>query len=240
VTVLYKATPEVHSLRGAIAGFRYLSAYGPFRSLLDVGAGPGTWMSAAHLAGVPDILGIDISNSTPEDNILSECTYKILDASYPFDLRRRFDCVICLEVAEHMEEQSAETLVSSLCRHGDLIFFSAARPGQFGQNHINCQWPSYWQGLFNKEGFRCIDDVRWRMWYDRDVEPWYRQNIFRAVRDSMAAGSEGRIPAVVHPEMLNLSLNDNSSNEQTSNVSYRNRILGSVKAIITKVIASVE
>lgn len=240
MTVIYKATPDVHSLRGAVAGFRYLSAYGPFRSLLDVGAGPGTWMTAARLAGIPNVWGIDISKSAPDDNILRECNYEVLDASQPFDLRRTFDCVICLEVAEHMEEQSAKTLISSLCRHGDLIFFSAARPGQFGQNHINCQWPSYWQGLFNDEGFRCVDDVRWRMWSDRDVESWYRQNMFRAVRDSMAAGSEARIPAVVHPEMVNLSLSGDSSHSQDARVSYRSRVLGSVKAIIAKVTANLE
>jgi SAM-dependent methyltransferase len=217
VTVTYKPTPEVHSLHGAIAGFRHLSAFGPFRSLLDVGAGSGTWMSAAHLAGVPDVWGTDISKSTPDDNILRACTFEVHDASTPFDLHRTFDCVICLEVAEHLCEQSAKTLISSLGRHGNLVFFSAARPGQFGQDHINCQWPSYWQDLFNAEGFRCIDDVRWRMWSDPDIEPWYRQNMFRAVRDSMLAGSEPRIPSVVHPEMLSLRLESNRNSKKVEN-----------------------
>ena len=233
MTFAYKVTPEVHTLRGAIAGFRYLSTYGPFRSLLDVGAGPGTWMSAARLAGVSDVCGIDISNSASNDNILKECRYEVLDASGPFDLHRKFDCLICLEVAEHLEEQSAKVLVSSLCRHGDMIFFSAAQPGQFGQNHLNCQWPSYWQELYNAEGFRCVDDVRWRMWCDPDIEPWYRQNMFRVVRDSMAAGSEPRIPAVIHPEMLNLNIG--SSDSQDTKLSYRSRVFKSVKAMVSKV-----
>ena len=75
MTVIYKVTPGIHSLGGAVAGFRYLSAYGPFRSLLDVGAGPGTWMTAAKLVGIPNVWGIDISKSTREDNIFSECNY---------------------------------------------------------------------------------------------------------------------------------------------------------------------
>jgi SAM-dependent methyltransferase len=237
VTVTYKPTPEVHSLRGAVSGFRYLTAYGPFQSVLDVGAGPGTWMSAARLAGVQIVKGVDISKSAPDDDILRECTYDILDVSQPFDLCRRFDCVICLEVAEHLEEQSAITLVSSLCRHGDLIFFSAAGPGQFGQNHINCQWPNYWQRLFNAEGFRCIDDVRWRMWTDHDVEPWYRQNMFRAVRDSLAAGSEPRIPSVVHPEMMNLPLEPNADH-QAESPAHGLGLLRSVKAVIGRLTAA--
>jgi hypothetical protein len=237
VTATYKATPEVHSLRGAVAGFRYLTAYGPFRSVLDVGAGLGTWMAAAHLAGIPEVWGTDVVKNTPDDNILSACTFKLHDASMPLNLQRTFDCVICLEVAEHLGEESAETLIGSLCRHATLVFFSAACPGQFGQNHINCQWPIYWQRLFNAEGFRCIDDVRWRMWNDHDVEPWYRQNMFRAVRDSLAAGSEPRIPSVVHPEMLNLPLEPNK-NHQVGNATQGLGLLRSAKAVIRRLTAA--
>ena len=194
-------------------------------------------MRAAHLAGVPDVWGADTFKSVTDDTILRSCSFEIIDASEPFDLHRKFDCVICLEVAEHLQERSARTLVASLCKHGDVVFFSAARPGQFGQNHINCQWPSYWQELFNAEGFRCIDDVRWRMWCDRDVESWYRQNMFRAVRDSTGAGSEARIPAVVHPEMLSLSLSGSSSNGQNTKLPYRSRVLELVKEMISRVTA---
>jgi len=237
VTAIYKPTPEVHSLHGAVSGFRYLNAYGPFQSVLDVGTGLGTWMAAAHLAGVPDVWGTDVEKNTPDDNIFGSCKFKLHDASTALNLDRNFDTVICLEVAEHLGEESAETLIRSLCRHTNLVFFSAACPGQFGQNHINCQWPSYWQRLFNDEGFRCIDDVRWRMWTDGEVETWYRQNIFRAVRDSQAAGSEPRIPAVVHPEMVNPLLEPNS-NHRAKSAAHTLHLLRSAKAVIRRVAVS--
>lgn len=202
MTVQYEHLQGVHSLRGAVAGFRYLSAYGPFQSVLDVGAGTGTWMAAAYMAGIRDVWGIEAAEPAYRESVIENCRLEICDLSEPVDLKRSFDCVICLEVAEHLEKKLARTVVSSLCRHGDLIFFSAAMPGQFGQGHVNCEWPYYWQALFNAEGFRCTDDIRWKIWDDGAIEPWYRQNMFRAIRDANTAGSEPRIASVVHPDML--------------------------------------
>jgi hypothetical protein len=159
-------------------------------------------MSAAHGAGVRDIWGIDRVEPPFSEPLVGDGRFLLHDLSQPFNLNRMFDCVICLEVAEHLEESSANTLIESLCRHGNFIFFSAASPGQGGQNHVNCQWPTYWQSLFNVQGFVCTDDVRWSMWHDAKVEPWYRQNIFRAVRDPSIAGTEPRIASVVHPDMF--------------------------------------
>jgi hypothetical protein len=104
-------------------------------------------------------------------------------------------------VAEHLPEGSASVLVRSICAHADLVFFSAAAPGQQGQNHINCQWPKYWQGLFNDCGYVCDDSVRWNLWEVKEVEPWYRQNVFCATYSPDFAGTEVRIRSVIHPEM---------------------------------------
>jgi 2-polyprenyl-3-methyl-5-hydroxy-6-metoxy-1,4-benzoquinol methylase len=234
MNVVYEHTRAVHSFDGAVAGFHYLSTYGPFGSLLDVGAGTRTWMGAAHGAGVSDIWGIDGVEAPFSEALVAGSKFQLRDLSEPFDLNRMFDCVICLEVAEHLEESSANTLIASLCRHGNLIFFSAATPGQGGQNHANCQWPAYWQSLFNAQGFVCTDDVRWRMWHDADIEPWYRQNIFRAVRDPSIAGSEPRIASVVHPAMLAPYLNYHASVE-AGTLPLRWYLNMPVRAIIRKV-----
>lgn len=202
MNVNYKHHRQLHSLEGAVAGFKHVARFGPYQSLLDVGAGTGTWMKAAEEAGVADVFGLDGIDATGRDFWCRREKFLVHNLSQPFDLQRRFDCVICLEVGEHLHKSAANTLVSSLCRHADLIFFSAAIPGQFGQNHVNCQWPDYWQSLFNARGFACFDDVRWDMWRDPAIEPWYRQNMFRAVHRPDAAGSEPRISSVVHPWML--------------------------------------
>jgi hypothetical protein len=128
--------------------------------------------------------------------------------SEPVDLGRRFSAAICLEVAEHFEADSGKHLIQTLTKHADFVLFSAACPGQTGQHHVNCQWPAYWQELFNQCGYVCSDEVRWRIWEDSRVEPWYRQNLLIARRDPTQAGKEPRIRAVLHPEIAKLILRE--------------------------------
>lgn len=118
-----------------------------------------------------------------------------------WDLARKFDLVICLEVAEHLLQSSARPFIASLTRHSDSVVFSAAVPGQVGQGHINCQWPTYWQSLFNECGYECLDVFRHSLW-DLDIqEYWYKQNMFLARRNPDVAGSEERLLSLVHPQL---------------------------------------
>ena len=105
-------------------------------------------------------------------------------------------------MAEHLDERNSRLLIETLTSHSDEIVFSAACPRQRGQHHVNCQWPAYWQELFNACGFSCSDAIRWRIWNETGVDVWYRQNMFVASRDGPGAGKEERLRAVVHPEFL--------------------------------------
>jgi SAM-dependent methyltransferase len=171
-------------------------------SLLDVGCGAGTWLRAAAELGISDLCGIDGVVLAPERLHVARELIRSLDLSKAFFTGRCFDILLCLEVGEHLPDNSAPILISSLVAHSDKIIFSAACPGQAGQHHINCQWPSYWQHLFNAKGFACDDLVRWQIWDDERIEPWYRQNMFVARRDGNLAGREPRIRSVIHPSLL--------------------------------------
>ena len=82
------------------------------------------------------------------------------DLTHPLQLDRQFDLVLSLEVAEHIPAGRAATFIDSLVRHGDAILFSAAIPRQGGEQHINCQWPSWWAELFTQRGYQTFDLVR--------------------------------------------------------------------------------
>jgi len=200
--IQYSHDANLHTILGAKTALGCLFGDMPPNSLLDVGCGTGTWLVAALELGVKEIYGIDGVPLADNALLFPREFFRVADLSDPIDLGRTFDLVLCLEVAEHLSANSAPSLVATLVLHSNRILFSAACPGQQGQHHVNCQWPQYWQELFNNHGYACDDTFRWEIWDIPEIEPWYRQNVFTAVRDPARAGKERRIKAVVHPEMF--------------------------------------
>lgn len=180
------------------------------RSVLDVGCGVGHFLRAFQEAGVADIKGID-GDYVPADQLVVDAGhFAPVDLKQAFDLRRQYDLVLSLEVAEHLPADAAAGFVQSLVRHGDLILFSAAVPHQGGTHHVNEQWPSYWSQLFAGHGYRAYDVLRPALWGDAEIAWWYRQNLLLFVKDSAKArvarlaGVEPSDPVAldrVHPEL---------------------------------------
>ena len=176
-------------------------------TVLDVGCGVATWLAAARTLGVRELLGID-GDHVPRDRLCVEPEHFLArDIAEPFDLGRRFDLVVCVEVAEHLALEAASNIVDSLTRHGDLVLFSAAAPYQGGTDHRNENWLEFWARLFAERAYEPVDTLRARIWSDSEIAWWYRQNIvlFRA-----KAAAERILPGVAavaaqtrfHPEFL--------------------------------------
>ncbi len=150
--------------------------------VIDVGCGLGTWLSVLKEHGIDDVWGIDGEwvNKTmleiPEDRFLA------LDLEKPFALDDQFDLVICLEVAEHLSQESADIFIESLTKLGSVILFSAAIPFQGGDNHLNEQWPEYWVRYFSDRDYLVVDCIRKKIWYSENVDWWYSQNILIFVK----------------------------------------------------------
>lgn len=175
-------------------------------SVLDVGCGLGNWAFTAKKLGVSMIMGIDGDYVNRSLLKIQEQEFKGIDLRKPFDLNRKFELVICLEVAEHLPKESAETFIESLVNHADVILFSAALPGQGGQFHINEQWPSYWQKIFQSHEYQMIDFFRNKIWNNSKIDPWYRQNLFLVVKKGHALdiNDATEIQSYIHPEMFTL------------------------------------
>jgi SAM-dependent methyltransferase len=179
-----------------------LCAQLPLSSVLDVGCGLGGWLAAFARQGVPDIVGVDGPHVDRSALAIPQSSFIAHDLSEPLDLGRRFDLVVSIEVAEHLPGELAPRFVADLCRHGDLVLFSAAIPFQGGIGHVNEQWPSYWADFFGDQGFEPIDAVRAHIWDDERIVYWYKQNILLYARHGAILGlAPAALPAldVVHP-----------------------------------------
>lgn len=200
------------------------------RGVLDVGAGEGHWLDAAHALwpGIPT-LGLDLverqdtfplvtfwdADGDVEMPLLAgpHATEKREDG-FPATAHSRWPLVLCLEMAEHVKPETGDKLIAELCRVAERVAFSAAIPGQGGDGHVNEQWPSYWGERFNRHGFFLTDPWRLALWGDERVEPWYRQNLLLAqpatlFRDGRVSGSLANMAqphALVHPAVFQAKL----------------------------------
>jgi SAM-dependent methyltransferase len=146
------------------------------REVLDVGCGQGAWLCVWQELGVAQVTGVDGDYVDRSRLLFPAESFVPNDLSDVFDLGRRFDFAMSLEVAEHLPAASAAGLVDSLVRHSDRILFSAAQKGQGGDNHVNEQGLEYWRELFARHGYIPIDYVRPRVLNNDRIEPWYRYN----------------------------------------------------------------
>jgi SAM-dependent methyltransferase len=145
------------------------------RHAIDIGCGNGVWLNELKKLGVEDVTGVDgphIKNPfDPGKFIVAD-----LRETYP-EFTQKFDVCLCLEVAEHLPPEKAESFVDYLATASNVIIFGAAIPGQGGHGHLNCQWQGYWVEKFRRRGFRALDWLRTEIWNDSRIAQFYRQNI---------------------------------------------------------------
>jgi hypothetical protein len=183
-------------------------------SVADIGCGLGQWLKAASDLGASHILGVDgdyirRDRLWIDESSFRNCYLETQSCRVAVPAGCSFDLTISLEVAEHLSEGRAASFVDDLCSLGDLVLFSAAIPGQAGFNHINTQWPTYWNALFRNHDFYCFDNLRPKVWDNNAVEWWYAQNVLvfaRAGTTSYATIHASGAPiskpmSLVHPRM---------------------------------------
>lgn len=161
-------------------------------TIVDVGGGEGWWAAEFARRGCSALV---VDNGLPVQTLAGDgVKFVARDLDDPhYALCRppveRYDLALCLEVAEHLDPLAAEPLVKSLCALAPFIAFSAAVPGQGGHGHLNEQWPGYWVTLFAACGYRVSGALRWRLWGNPQVEPWYQQNLLVAVDEHAPLGA---------------------------------------------------
>ena len=147
-------------------------------SLLDIGAGHGAWAAEWLDAGVKTVVAVDGDYVRPDQLAIPPKAFRAHDLATPLDLKKRFDLVQSLEVAEHLPADKAELFVDNIVRHGDVVLFSAAVPHQGGEHHVNEQPPEYWRSKLAERGYAAFDFVRPNLAGCGEVMPWYRFNSY--------------------------------------------------------------
>lgn len=159
------------------------------RSVLDVGCGEGFLTSELRSRGI-ESFGVDGDELPGVD--------RLIDLRDPPELGQ-WDVAVSLEVGEHLPEEAAERFVRLLCRSAPVVVFSAAIVAQGGPGHVNEQWPGYWVERFAAAGHvHASGALRWQVWDDERIEPWYRQNLLVFSSEPFDLVEDG-CPAVVHP-----------------------------------------
>ncbi|BBD69182.1 hypothetical protein NIES4072_34890 [Nostoc commune NIES-4072] len=189
------------------------------RSIVDIGCGDGTWLKVFHDNGVKDILGIDGSYVDENILVIPKSNFISCDLENPGKLENKFDIAISLEVAEHLPIQCASLFIDYLTSLSDVIVFSAAIPGQGGENHINEQWPEYWSKEFSSKGYIVFDYLRKKVWNNEKVAAWYRQNLLLFIKQSYYEKqpflqeilkpyevTDFSLLSIVHPEIFSIKI----------------------------------
>lgn len=188
------------------------------KSVIDVGCGTGEFLNVFKESGIKDFLGVD-GEYAKNDLVIPQENFVAIGLENSLKIDRKFDLVVCLEVAEHLSASRAKGFVKELMNLAPIILFSAAIPGQGGTNHVNEQWITYWIDLFAENNYLPVDAIRKHIWRDKRVKPWYRQNIIILCKNSIldkdkVLAKEYRLTnrkmlSVVLPEIFDYYINKN-------------------------------
>jgi SAM-dependent methyltransferase len=166
--------------------FRYLAERYRPKSILDLGCGPGGYLSFFSSMGAEKTIGVD--RFTSSTDFLSAGDYLCHDLGQPLNLGNTYDLVLCTEVIAHLPADREDSLVENILRHArNRIVFSSADVGQPGVGSINCRSIDYWLQKFGRSGWvpDVLDSLALR---SLSTFPWFQRNTVVFVRAD--AGNE--------------------------------------------------
>jgi SAM-dependent methyltransferase len=134
--------------------------------ILDIGCGPGLYVEEMHRADLC-ALGVDHDPRLVESDHLRRVDLTQSTPDGFWDWVGEVDVALSLEVGEHIPEEQTEAYVDFIDGvNPRILYFSAARPGQGGEGHVNCQPKAYWVERLHHVGFWLNPDAtdEWISW----------------------------------------------------------------------------
>lgn len=110
------------------------------KNAVDFGCGMATYAKNIHDTGI----SIDAFDGNPYTPELTNGFAKVIDLSKEFNLEKKYDCVISLEVGEHIPKVYENIYINNICNHAlNWLILSWAIIDQPGDGHVNCQNNEY-------------------------------------------------------------------------------------------------
>ncbi|WP_457557129.1 class I SAM-dependent methyltransferase [Candidatus Harpocratesius sp.] len=149
-------------------------------SYLDLGAGPCLHSNGLANRG-GDVVAVDGSIHSLAF-ISKKVKFILQDLTQPFNLKQKFNIVLCFEVIEHIDEKYEQTVTDNIVNNcQDTIIMTCAIPGQKGRNHVNLKPLKYWKSIFiEKYKLKLRKDLclAWKeQWEKKGVLPFYINNL---------------------------------------------------------------
>lgn len=142
-------------------------------TLVDFGCGNGFYASEL----IEDGFSCIAYDGNPNTSIITNGLAKTLDLTNNFYLGKKFDCVISLEVGEHIPEEFENTYINNLTNHSkSFLILSWAVIGQPGTGHVNCRNNDYIIEMMSKNNFKYLKNESLKLRNNCEMF-WFRNTI---------------------------------------------------------------
>jgi len=138
-----------------------IEKYNP-KSVIDIGCSYGIFLS--QFPQDVYVYGLDCCYQALDIAVIDKEKIHICDLTEPVELEKKYDLCICIEVAEHIQQDGDDVFMDTVCKSSDLVIWTAAPKGQNGHGHINEQSFEYWLDKFKERGF----------YFDRDDTRYFK------------------------------------------------------------------
>jgi hypothetical protein len=146
------------------------------QSIVDFGCG-----DASYIRYLNQRLNIETKafDGNPNVKKITNGVGEQQDLAVPFELSRKFDVVMSLEVAEHIPKQFEHVYIDNLIRHTNkYVIISWAVPGQGGKGHVNEQPNQYVIDLFERLNFMYLQELSYTLRNCITDCNWFKNTLF--------------------------------------------------------------
>jgi cyclopropane fatty-acyl-phospholipid synthase-like methyltransferase len=120
-------------------------------SIIDLGCGNGSYSKEFKKEG----FSCDCYDGNPNTKELTGGLCSEINLAEEIDLNKKYDCVVSLEVGEHIPKEFESIFIDNIIKHSKgLIILSWAVVGQGGRGHVNERDNDYIEKTFLDKGWK--------------------------------------------------------------------------------------